>query len=585
MKKYFRLLIVISMILLKVQDGFSQNINNADPKLPGDSDQYHSSLFGKNVFLFDPGMDMQAIQTLIDALYKQQHPRTAEFNTNRYALLFKPGTYNLDLKMGYYMQVAGLGDSPDDVVINGRLVSRGQEHRNSTCNFWRSVENLKIKASGDSAIIWGVSQAAPMRRVHIIGNIQLHDHGWASGGFLADSKVDGTVFAGTQQQWLSRNDDLGKWEGGEWNMMFVGVNNAPEDKWPDNPVTVIKTTPEIREKPYLVYNHPEFAVHVPLLKKNSTGVSWLNGPEPADVILLSSFYIVKPGIDNSESINAALREGKNLLFTPGIYKIDKSLKVSHPGTVVMGIGFANLVPTNGNSVFEISDVYNVSICGLLIDAGKISSETLVRVGETGSAKDHSGQPTFLYDMFFRVGGPAEGSASSCLTINSNNVYVDHTWLWRADHGNGVGWDKNKGANGLVVNGEHVTIYGLFNEHFQEYQTLWNGNHGRVYFYQSEMPYDPPSVDSWKHDGIGGYASYKVSDNVTSHEAWGLGIYCVFFKAPVIADNAIETPQSLEKDIHRKVILWLNGKKESKILSIINGKGGGVDASTKKAKME
>ncbi len=585
MKNYFKLLIVLSIFLLKGQDVFSQNAKIADPELPGDYDQYHTSELGENVFLFDAGMDMKAIQTLIDALYKRQHPRTAEFNSKRYALLFKPGIYDLDIKMGYYMQVAGLGDSPNDVVINGGLVSRGQEHRNATCNFWRSVENLTIKASTDSAIIWGVSQAAPMRRVHIIGNIRLHDYGWASGGFLADSKVDGTVLAGTQQQWLSRNDDLEKWDGGEWNMLFVGVKNAPEDKWPDNPVTVIKTTPEIREKPYLVYNHAEFAVHVPLLKKNSTGISWKNGPEPSEALPLSSFYIVKPGTDNPETINAALNEGKNLLFTPGIYRISNSLKVNHPGTVVMGIGFATLVPTNGNPVFEISDVDHVSVCGLLIDAGKNSSKTLLQVGEPESTKDHTEQPTFLYDVFFRVGGPAEGSASSCLTINSNNVYVDHTWLWRADHGNGVGWNRNKGANGLIVNGEHVTIYGLFNEHFQEYQTLWNGNHGRVYFYQSEMPYDPPSVDSWKHDRTRGYASYKVSDNVSSHEAWGLGIYCVFFKAPVIADHAIETPPELEKDIHRKVILWLNGKKESKISNIINGKGKGVDFSNRKSRME
>jgi len=585
MKKHFILFLFVGLLIMKAQTGTTQNKISQEVIQIGNTAQYHTRSLGENVFVFDPQMDIKAIQALIDTLYQRQQPRTAEFSTKRYALLFKPGSYALDLKLGYYMQVLGLGDSPEDVIINGALISRGQKNGNVTCNFWRSVENLTIIPSTDSAIIWGVSQAAPMRRVHIKGDIQLHDNGWASGGFLADSKVDGTVFAGTQQQWFSRNNEFGKFEGGQWNMLFVGVNNAPADKWPDNPVTVIKTTPVIREKPFLIYNHPGFAVNVPQLKENSTGISWANGFEQVGMLPFTGFYIIKPETDDSESINARLKEGKNLLFTPGIYLIDKSLKVKRHGTVIMGIGMATLVSTKGNALLEISDVDGVSICGLIFDAGKISSETLVRVGETDSKKDHAAKPTFLYDVFFRVGGSSEGSAKSCLIINSNNVYVDHTWLWRADHGNGVGWDKNKCANGLIVNGGHVTIYGLFNEHFQEYQTLWNGNFGKVYFYQSELPYDPPTVDAWKHDGKGGCASYKVADKVTSHEAWGLGIYCDFYAAPIIVDNAIETPLNLEKNIHRKVILWLNGNKESKILSILNGKGGGVDASNKNAKME
>jgi hypothetical protein len=292
-----------------------------------------------------------------------------------------------------------------------------------------------------------------------------------------------------------------------------------------------------------------------------------------------------PGVDNSESINSALKKGKNLLITPGRYFLNESLKVTRPGTVIMGIGLATLIPENGNSAMEISDVNGVIVCGLTIDAGNIFSERLFRVGEPGSGRSHKSNPTILYDIFFRVGGPAEGSASSCMVINSRDVCVDHLWLWRADHGNGVGWDKNKCANGLIVNGDNVTIYGLFNEHFQEYQTIWNGNNGSVYFYQSEMPYDPPTADAWKHDGINGYASYKVSDNVKTHEAWGIGIYNVFYNAPVIVDNAIETPAALEDKIHHKIIFWLNGNKESIVKSIINGKGGSVSVSNRKTTMD
>ena len=127
----------------------------------------------------------------------------------------------------------------------------------------------------------------------------------------------------------------------------------------------------------------------------------------------------------------------------------------------------------------------------------------------------------------RVGGATAGTTASCLQINANDVIGDNLWLWRADHGTGVGWTQNACNNGLIVNGNRVTIYGLFVEHHEQYQTLWNGNWGRVYFYQSELPYDPPSQAAWSHDGVNGYASYKVADQVTSHQAYGLGIYaCV-----------------------------------------------------------
>ena len=584
MKKSFGILFLL-LLFISFYSSQAQNSVPFQPLVKGDLERYHLGVLGNQVFVFDPTMDMHQIQTLIDTIYNVQHERKSEFCTRRYALLFKPGTYRLDIKMGYYMQVLGLGKSPNDVIINGTLISKGLSKGNVTTNFWRSVENLTFQPISDSTLVWGVSQAAQMRRLHVKGNIQLHDKGWASGGFLADSKVDGTVFSGPQQQWFSRNDELGKWDGGNWNMMFVGVENAPEDKWPDNPYTVLKETPAIREKPYLVDDPSGFTMRVPRLKSNSSGVSWLDGKEKFDILPFKSFYIVRQDVDDANTMNTALKAGKNLLFTPGIYPLEESLRIDRPGTVVMGIGLATLVPVKGKSAIEISDVDHVTVCGIIVDAGMKTSAVLLQVGEQGSVKRHVKKPTYLFDVFFRVGGPAEGSADACLTINSHDVCVDHTWIWRADHGNGVAWEKNRGKNGLIVNGENVVIYGLFNEHFQEYQTLWNGENGKVYFYQSELPYDPPTVESWKHDGIGGYASYKVADHVKRHEAWGLGIYNVFYKAPVIVNNTIETPLSVEKDIHHKIIFWLNGNKQSLIKNVINDKGGGVSVDHRKVVME
>ena len=336
---------------------------------------------------------------------------------------------------------------------------------------------------------------------------------------------------------------------------------------------------------YLVFDQKVYCLKIAELKQKSVGISWESTQANEKTIRLDGFYLANPTTDNASTINLALQKGKNILFTPGIYAIDRSLKVTRPGTIILGLGLTTLQSTNGNPILELSDVDGITVCGLMLDAGLTASETLMRVGETNPGKEHRNNPTFLYDIYFRVGGPMEGSTSSCMIINSNHVYVDHTWLWRADHGNGVGWDKNRSANGLIVNGNKVTIYGLFNEHFQEYQTLWNGNNGRVYFYQSEMPYDTPTVDAWKHDGKYGYASYKVANQVTSHEAWGVGVYCVFHHAPVPVDDAIETPVALEKNIHHSIMFWLNGNKESSIKHLINNSGESVHVGNRKSTLE
>lgn len=572
-----------------VQIGFSQTstVRNYTVSLPESvktiAEKYNHTLLGENTFMFDPAMDMHEVQTLIDSIHAGQIYPANEFSKNRYALLFKPGTYHLDVRVGYYMHVMGLGNLPEEVVIVGAVRSNSTKDGHVLCNFWRTAENLTIVPAKDSTNTWAVSQAAPLRRVYVKGNLKLHD-GASSGGFMADCKIDGTVFSGSQQQWLTRNSVFKKWDGGVWNMVYVGVTNAPKEDWPAKPITTVKETPEVREKPYWTYLGGKFVLKIPALKKNSIGVDW-DDHRNEKTISIDDFYIAKPEVDNAKTINKALKKGKHILFTPGIYSLSESLKVKHSGTVMMGIGMATLVPEKGNKAIEVSDVDGVTIASLLIDAAIIPSETLMQIGKPGSKKNHVANPSYLFDVFFRIGGPHEGSASRCLVINSNNVCADHLWLWRADHGTGVGWDKNKCANGLIVNGKNVTIYGLFNEHFQEYQTIWNGENGRVYFYQSEMPYDPPTVDAWKHGETFGYASYKVANDVKNHQAWGVGIYNVFYNAPVIVDQAIETPTEIENGFYHKVIIWLNGNKESIVKSIINSKGGSVNSSNRKATLK
>jgi hypothetical protein len=356
--------------------------------------------------------------------------------------------------------------------------------------------------------------------------------------------------------------------------VFLGTQSAPDGTWPDRPYTEVDQTPFIAEKPFVTFDpSTSYSVFVPAAIKNSKGDGWEAGQPAGTSIPLSKFYIAHPNKDTAAIINAALNQGQNLLLTPGIYNLDDTIKVNNPNTIVLGLGMATLSPQKGNSAMEVADVGGVRIANVLFDAGAVSSPVLLQVGPPGSNVSHSDNPSFLYDIFCRVGGAAVGVAKTCVVINSNDVVGDHAWIWRADHGEGAGWDQNKSTNGLIVNGANVTYYGLFVEHFQEDQVLWNGENGRTYFFQCEMPYDPPTQDAWKHGTVKGYPGYKVADNVKTHEAWGLGIYCVFNQDNIFSDNAIEAPNTPGVKFHHALVFRLSGATaNSGINSVINGTG-------------
>lgn len=540
---------------------------------------------GPNVVVLDPSTS--DAQQRINQIFATQE--RGQFNDHRYAVLLKPGHYSLDVQVGFYTQVIGLGGKPDDVTITGAVRSKATWlHRNATCNFWRSAENLAIEPTlENNTNIWAVSQATALRRVHVKGNITLFDGGWSSGGFLADSVVDGTVDSGSQQQWLSRNVKLNQWNigGGSWNLVFVGCENAPAGAWPQKPLTIVPQTPRQVEKPYLTLDSDgRYAVAVPALRHDAAGVTW-QGNEPDRRVSLDDFYIAKPERDTATSINAALASGKHLLVTPGIYKLDSAIKIDRPDTIVLGLGSATFIAEAGNACFEVADVDGVHISGLILEAGSKRSKTLIEVGPPQSVASYRDNPIVLHDLFARAGGAAPGATDNYVTINANDVIGDNFWLWRADHGRGAKWESNPTDNGLIVNGRDVTLYGLFVEHTQGFQTLWNGEGGRVYFYQSEMPYDPPSKEAWSHDGIDGFASYKVADAVKNHQAFGLGIYAVFFSGPIIDDHAIEVPVTPGVQIHHAVTVRFNGQEGSGFRHVINDLGDAIDSTHKSARID
>jgi hypothetical protein len=528
---------------------------------------------GPNVHIITPSTPVADAQAAIDHAYAiQQHN---EFGPQRDAFLFLPGAYKLDVPIGFYTEVLGLGASPADTHITGNVhADASVPHNNATTTFWRGIANLTVTPTGGT-MQWAVSQAVFLRRMHIEGDLVLHqNHGWASGGWMSDTLTDGNVDSGTQQQWISRNSDWKSWTGSNWNMVFVGVPHAPVQSWPNPPYTTIATTPVIRDKPFLQVDPAGvWALRVPSLQHNTTGPTWSsNNVTPGLSIPLTKFYIAHSATDTAATLNTQLAHGKHLLLTPGIYDLTEPLRVTQPNTIVYGIGFATLHPTRGTPALITADADGIIIAGLLFDAGEQQSPVLLQVGPPHGKAHHRDNPISLHDIFFRVGGAGIGRTVGNLEINSNDTIVDHTWIWRADHGKGVGWDKNLSLNGLVVNADDVTVYGLFVEHHQQFQVLWNGERGRTYFYQSEIPYDPPTQAVYTASpGTNGWASYKVAPNVTRHEAWGLGIYSVFTYPNVSLTRAIETPVAPGIRFHDMITVCLLDKEG--IENIIDSTGG------------
>jgi hypothetical protein len=554
---------------------------------------------GPNVLVFDPSMTTAQIQTAVDAVAAQQVDN--EFGTQRYALLFKPGTYGsaaepLTFQVGYYTEVAGLGASPTDVTINGHVDVYNRCLTPDNCialnNFWRSLSNITVNVTGldgcrSSGNFWAVSQASPMRRVNVLnGNLTLMDYctagpQYASGGFIADSQT-GFVINGSQQQFLVRDSSIGGWSNGVWNQVFSGVFGAPPQSFsatPYNPppYTTLATSPVTRERPFLTYDGTNgYGVFVPAARTNSSGTTWVGGPAAGALIPIGRFFVARP-TDSAKTINSALAQGQNLLLTPGVYHLDRSIDVKRRDTVVLGLGFPTLVPDSGGAAITVADVPGVTLAGLLVDAGAVSSPVLLQVGKPNVHKSDPADPTLLSDVFFRIGGAAPGKATAALIVNSDDVVLDDIWAWRADHGNGVGWTANTADTGVIVNGNDVTAYGLFVEHFQNYEVIWNGERGRTIMFQNEMPYDVPDQASWTHDGVSGYAAYKVGGSVQAHEAWGIGSYCFFNAGPDIhASHSFEVPDTPGVKLHDLLTVFLTGN--GGIDHVVNNTGAAVNSS-------
>jgi len=568
------------------------------------------------------------------------------FSSQRTALLFAPGKYpNLDFEVGYYTSVIGLGAHPTDVFFS--ICAKGPHvpamekftnrppHGYGLDTFWRSIENVATDAR--DGMQWTVSQAAPLRRMHIQTDLNLFDaDSWVSGGVAANVVVDGKVNFGGQQQWLMRNVELKEGAAnGAWSLVFVGcTGNVPEesDGMANGPSISVENNANVRvEKPYIVMKtdrrsmmHERQGRHanqvdqyqLELRVPAATFGKDTNGPQFEDeqkdirdfrrvklAVPSSSEDLKAAAIENRSALQHALDDGKDLVLSPGIYPLSQSLIVKYDNQVILGLGYATLVaPENGLPCISIHPgVPGVRIAGIMLEA---SAQMVTKHGKTtsllewGAPRGHDpgdeSNPGVLSDIYARVGGLSrEVSADVMIQLHSGNIYGDNVWLWRADH---VQLRPNEEPNfprislkyrqtqqgecevknGLVIDTDatNVTIVGLAVEHTTEDQVIWKGDNGQVYFYQCELPYDADHSFADKK-----FVGYKVGPKAENHKAVGLGVYSNFRDHDIEVWTGVVHPPN--DGIQMKNILTVKLDNEGKISSVVNGRGPGPTVGTER----
>ena len=575
-----------------------------------------NQIFGDNVYFYDRKYEKaETSRNEINSHFATTglNGANGEWTTKRQAYYFKANvdgqTYDSggsgsassaeanSIELGFYSHIGGLGKLPTDVKL-GSVFTRPHLSggANATCTFWRSMENVAVMRD----FAWTVSQSTSARRMQIENTSKyISDVGsnnfWGSGGFIADTRYTSTrPNWGGQQQWYTRNTSFPSGSGamgGSYNMVWQGCVNAPQANDANSPIS---DTPIIREKPFLFIDKDgEYKVFVPAWQKDRVGVSWSSTDMGQGKIqdLLTDWYVAKEG-DTDIEINNALKAGKNIFFTPGHYALNAPIQVNRKDAILLGAGIASvtLEPTEKNTwgCIYVDDRDGIIIAGLLMDSFN-STTYQIRIGNQEATGDHSANPILLADITCRVGGVQSKNIQihTSMQINSNNVVGDHFWLWRADHGSQRGgnlrWVRDRCKNGLTVTGDDVTLYGLFAEHYQEYEVLWLGERGRTYFLQNEPPYDAPNQASWRSQGsrVDGYAAYKVANTVKEHHSIGMGSYAVLTgtDGKVNKSNGFEVPNSPNVKLEKMCITRFAGP--GQIQNVINGIGGSTATGVKR----
>lgn len=542
------------------------------------------------VKVYGPGDDATATADVNQAFATNGGHNPAnhgQFSDQRYAFLFKPGSYNVDVPVGYYTTVHGLGESPTDVKFTSQKGVHCEEGAyeidlGALDTFWRGAENFQNNANypwfAAGGMLWAASQAAGVRRIQQNGDMILFMYrppngpaDYASGGYLSNSEITGKVTSGSQQQYFYRNNKFSQY-GSVWNSVLVGNQNGhttPDHCGNSNqqpPQATVANTPSIAEKPFISFSADgTYKLNVPQVRTNSQGVDWSTGTQ----IDFSQVYVASAA-DNAAAINGKLSAGLHVVLSPGIYKLEAPLQLTHDNQVLLGLGIATLQCQNADAAVTVGNVDGVRVAGILLEAGP-KSNVLLRWGDANTK--HPGlatNPGFMHDVYARVGGPVVSgvSATTMVEINSGNVIGDNLWLWRADHGPDDSLVTNLNCacdHALVVNGDDVSFYGLAVEHTLKDLVLWNGERGATYFLQSELPYD--ADPAWQ---AGQYVGYRVANGVTTHKAVGVGVYHYMRDFPITMNSVIACPDNLVNDFVSPLAVYLNG--QGRANHIINNNG-------------
>jgi len=416
--------------------------------------------FGPHVRVFDPGTPAEEIQAALDAA-AASGPTPAGSAAGRCAFLFKPGTYDVDVRLGSRTSVAGLGLFPDDVTINGEVRVEGQDRSgggdSAVTGMWRAAENLAVVPPGGTDRR-AVTRAAPPRRAQVRGRLRPG---------ASARPVPGPPSAATD-----------------------GTRTTTPGAGP-------AAGPVSRAKPFLyVDEHGRYRVFLPALRPAGTDPVRANGTAPGSSVPLDQFFVARPA-DSARTLNRALARGMHLLLTPGVYRLTDTIRVKWAGTVVLGLGFPTITPRHGVVPMTVPTTRGVRLAGLLFDAGPVESRVLLEVGTGRGGRTDPADPASVQDVFFRVGGAGAGRAATALVVDSDHVLLDNVRAWRAGHGTGAGTVTGTSTGtgtgravgtpetGVVVNGDHVLATGLFVEHFPKDNVVWNGEHGRALTFRNE----------------------------------------------------------------------------------------------------
>mmetsp|Transcript_22585 Transcript_22585/g.49087 ORF Transcript_22585/g.49087 Transcript_22585/m.49087 type:complete len:563 (-) Transcript_22585:1094-2782(-) len=478
-----------------------------------------------------------------------------QFSHKRVAFLFTPGDYSdVTVRVGYYMQVLGLGEKEQDTILSVQAKCKNSS-QNVLDTFWRSAENFKSLTDLD----WHVSQAAPLRRVFINGALNLASTGYSSGGYASDLYVEKHINFVSQQQFYIGNSHIHGRQNlrANWNTVFMGNIFDNYTLSSSQRVTLQNKSPKIAGKPFITASNGNFSLKVPPVKESVVGQT---SDEGATTIDFSQVHVVSSDNTNWEEdlrqvIN--LTSTKAVLFTPGIYLVNDEITITQSDFVVLGIGMATLSlnSTSANHVLKIQGAKNVRVAGLLIDTSTDNSNATLMYVDEGSSN------AIIQDVFFRVGGPVCSgvSAKTMLEVQSSDSIIDNTWAWRADHCVGGGSttpNELHVKHGIVVRGDNNIGYGLASEHTLGHNLIWSGENGKSYFYQAEIAYGINQTWADQNQITG----YKVDDSVTSHNAHGTGVYSFFRDHNVKLANGYQCPSGKEHDFFQNAFtLKLAGK--------------------------